>query len=204
MRSRIKSVVITVAVLCFAAVASADINQPSEIPSDLSDRKDLVSQRSNLMKHWHELAQKIAVQKAKCSAIPEDDSMMIEDCSSNKTRIESEINIYKANLQKYEDEVGSVDSRFSEGRPDMTKLYRPEDEKYKKELNSLPPDMTRPTPKQPFLRSPEYEEKMHTIMVPTLVPVAVRVPKSVEEKHENPHGNENPIPEADQGVGRPK
>ena len=57
--------------------------------------------------------------------------------------------------------------------------------------------MTRPTPEKPFLRSPEYEEKMHTIMVPILpAPVAVRVPKSVEEKHDNPHGNENPIPEA--------
>ena len=196
--------VIAAAVFLWPAAASADINQPSEIPSDLSDRKDLVSQRSNLLKHWHELAQKIAVQKAQCSAIPDNEPLVVEDCLSNKTRIESEINLYKGNLQKYEDEVGSVDSRFSEGRPDMTKLYRPEDEKYKKELNSLPPDMTRPTPKQPFLRSPEYEEKMHTIMVPTLVPVAVRVPKSVEEKHENPHGNENPIPEADQGVGRPK
>ncbi len=85
-------------------VAGAAISQPSEIPSALSGRGDLASQRSTLMTQWGVLEQKIAAQNAQCGQIAED-SPMVETCRSNQAAILSELQTYKADLERYEEAV---------------------------------------------------------------------------------------------------
>ena len=98
---------IAAAIFLWPAAASADINEPSEIPSTLSDRNDLVLQRSSLMKEVKALEKKIAKHNVKCGQIPEN-SPNVAKCQSNYARILSEIDAYQSRLRPYELELAKA------------------------------------------------------------------------------------------------
>lgn len=98
---------VTAAVFLWPAAASAEINQPSEIPSHLSGRDDLALQHSALLKQWKALEQKIAAHNAECGQIQED-SPRVDFCRSNQAKILSEIKAYNARLRQYEDALAQA------------------------------------------------------------------------------------------------
>lgn len=105
---------LTAVALLWPAAVSAEISQPSEVPSYLSGRDDLALQRSALMGQWSELQQAIADQNAQCSQVAED-SPMVDACRSNQAKILSEVKAYKDDLQQYEEALEKIDAVFVNG-----------------------------------------------------------------------------------------
>lgn len=90
------------ALFLLPAMAGAVIEQPSEIPSYLSHRFDLVRERFALFQLWDALEIKIAGQNEECSEVPED-SPKIKSCREDQAVILSEIETYKNRLKRYEE-----------------------------------------------------------------------------------------------------
>ena len=95
------------AVLLWPAVASATIDQPSEIPASTSAQSDLGSRRSVLMTQWNALQQKISAHNAKCGHIPED-SPMVEECSNNQAALSAELQAYNDAVTEFDHEIAFV------------------------------------------------------------------------------------------------
>ena len=180
--------------ICVHCVAVEEtISKLSKVPDDLYD-----TQRVELKKQRGELLQERAALKAR---IEQHEKKWAEEGSTDEAVLRSEGDELRAEKQKHI-EASNAFNRYVDlavnVRPGTKNLYSADVDKLHAQMQNLPIDATKPTPKQPFLRPAEPEEKTHTIMLPTWpAPVPARVPKSVEEKPDNPHGNENPTLEAD-------